>query len=95
MILLHLDPPAPDPNRGSVSGSTIVKAELSGKASIGIKVGDKVETVDTLLIIECMKTIQMVKAPSAGTVKEIYVTNGQLIEYDELLVCLDNTLQSI
>lgn len=82
--------PASTPNRVSVSGSTIVKAELPGKASICIKVGDKIEAGDTLLIIECMKTMLMVKAPCAGTVAEIHVTNGQSIEYDELLVCLDN-----
>lgn len=75
----------------------IVKAELVGTAYLApspndptyIKVGDKVETGDILLIIECMKTMNMVKATRAGTVTEIYVTNGQPIEYDESLVCIE------
>lgn len=75
----------------------IVKAELVGTAYLAaspndptyVKVGDKVEVGDTLLIIECMKTMNMVKAPRAGTVTEIYVTNGQPLEYDESLVCIE------
>lgn len=51
-----------------------------------IKVGDQVKAGDTLLIVEAMKVMNPITAPSAGTVKEILVANAQPVEFDQPLV---------
>ena len=61
----------------------------SPKAKAFIKVGKKVKTGDTLFIIEAMKTMNPVKSPYAGKVKEIIVSNEMSVEFDEALVIID------
>ena len=51
-----------------------------------IKVGDKVKAGDTLLIVEAMKVMNPITAPTAGTVKAILVDNAQPVEFDQPLV---------
>jgi acetyl-CoA carboxylase biotin carboxyl carrier protein len=51
-----------------------------------IKVGDKVKAGDTLLIVEAMKVMNPITAPSAGTVKQILIENAQPVEFDQPLV---------
>ena len=46
-----------------------------------VKVGDKVSAETVLCIIEAMKVMNEVKAGIDGVVDEIYVKNGQTIEY--------------
>jgi acetyl-CoA carboxylase biotin carboxyl carrier protein len=43
----------------------------------------------TVLLIEAMKTFNEVKSPRAGTVSRIVITNGQPVEYDELLLIVE------
>ena len=51
-----------------------------------VSVGQKVAAGDTLLIIEAMKTMNPITAPSAGTVTAVLVQNGQPVEFDQPLV---------
>jgi acetyl-CoA carboxylase biotin carboxyl carrier protein len=51
-----------------------------------IKVGAKVAVGDTLLIVEAMKVMNPITAPTAGTVKQILFENAQPVEYDQPLV---------
>lgn len=51
-----------------------------------VKLGDEVKAGDTLLIVEAMKVMNPITAPSAGTVKEILVANAQPVEFDQPLV---------
>lgn len=53
-----------------------------------VKVGDKIVKGQDLFIIECMKTMNPVKAEEEGTVAEILVKNEQKIEYDQRLILL-------
>ncbi|MXO84919.1 acetyl-CoA carboxylase biotin carboxyl carrier protein [Altererythrobacter aurantiacus] len=53
-----------------------------------VKVGDKVEAGDTLLIIEAMKVMNPITATKAGTVKQILVENAQPVEFDQPLVVI-------
>ena len=53
-----------------------------------VKVGDKVEAGDTLLIIEAMKVMNPITASKAGTVKQILVENAQPVEFDQPLVVI-------
>lgn len=54
-----------------------------------ITVGKKVKVGDTLMLVEAMKTYNPVEADRAGTVKAIYVTNAQPVEYGEPLVLIE------
>ncbi len=50
-----------------------------------IEIGDRVNAGDTLCIIEAMKLLNEIEADQGGQVKEIYVENGQPVEYGEPL----------
>jgi acetyl-CoA carboxylase biotin carboxyl carrier protein len=50
-----------------------------------VEVGDRVSPGDTLCIIEAMKLLNEIEADQGGTVKEVYVENGQPVEYGEPL----------
>ena len=54
-----------------------------------ITVGQNVKEGDQLFIIEAMKTMNPVKSPYAGKVKEIIVSNEMSVEFDEVLVIID------
>lgn len=50
-----------------------------------VKVGSKVKKGDVLCIIEAMKLMNEIPAEFDGTVAEVYVGNGQVVEYDQPL----------
>ena len=43
---------------------------------------------DTLLIVEAMKVMNPITAPSGGVVKKILVADAQPVEFDQPLVVL-------
>lgn len=53
------------------------------------KIGASVKVGDTLVLIEAMKTFNPVKADRAGTVKEILVSDGGAVEFDQPLVVIE------
>lgn len=52
-------------------------------------VGDKVAVGDTLLIVEAMKVMNPIIAPSGGTVKAVLVESGQPVEFDQPLMVIE------
>ncbi len=46
-----------------------------------VSIGDRVEKGKTLCIIEAMKLMNEISAEESGTVMEICVTNGQVVEF--------------
>jgi acetyl-CoA carboxylase biotin carboxyl carrier protein len=54
-----------------------------------VSIGQSVEAGATLLLIEAMKTFNQIKAPRAGVVKQMLVTSGQPVEYDEPLLIVE------
>jgi acetyl-CoA carboxylase biotin carboxyl carrier protein len=54
-----------------------------------IKPGDQVNEGDTLLIVEAMKVMNPIPAPSSGTVTKILVSDAQPVEYGEPLVIIE------
>lgn len=50
-----------------------------------VSIGDKVEKGKTLCIIEAMKLMNEICAEESGTIAEICVTNGQVVEYGTAL----------
>ena len=79
-----------------VSG-TIVKSPIVGTAYLApepggkkfTEVGKKIKKGDTIMIVEAMKTMNHIPAPSDGTVKEISVEDGQPIEFGQKLLILE------
>lgn len=51
-----------------------------------VKVGDKVKKGDVLCIVESMKMFNHIEAELDGTIEEICVDNGQIVEYGQTLV---------
>ena len=54
-----------------------------------VQVGDAVKRGQTILIVEAMKVMNPITAPADGTVKQIMVTNGQPVEFGEVLVVIE------
>ena len=50
-----------------------------------VKVGDRVEPDAVVCIIEAMKLMNEIQAETAGIIAEIYVENGQPVEYNQPL----------
>ena len=78
-----------------VSGETI-KSPMVGTAYLSAEpgakpfaeVGDAVRAGDTLLIVEAMKVMNAILAPSGGVIKKIMVSDGQPVEFDQPLVVI-------
>jgi acetyl-CoA carboxylase biotin carboxyl carrier protein len=54
-----------------------------------VEVGQAVGSDDTLCLIEVMKLFSAIKAGVEGRVAEIRAQNGQLVEYDEIVIVID------
>lgn len=54
-----------------------------------VKAGDTVSEGQTLMLIEAMKTMNPIKAPRAGRVSQIFITNAAPVEYGEVLLILE------
>ena len=86
-------PAAPLPEE--ISGET-VKSPMVGTAFLSpepgaepfITVGEAVKAGDTLLIIEAMKVMNPITAPSGGIVKKILVADAHPVEFDQPLVII-------
>lgn len=50
-----------------------------------VQVGSHVEKGETICLIEAMKMMSEVVAPKSGTIKEILVENGDMVEFDKPL----------
>ncbi|MBR6349210.1 MAG: acetyl-CoA carboxylase biotin carboxyl carrier protein [Lachnospiraceae bacterium] len=46
-----------------------------------VKLGDKVKAGDILCIVEAMKLMNMIQTEIDGTIAEICITDGQVVEY--------------
>ncbi|MGH7898116.1 MAG: biotin/lipoyl-containing protein [Candidatus Binatia bacterium] len=73
-----------------ITGRREVKASMPGKViDLLVRIGDKVEARQGLLVIEAMKMENEIKAQGGGEVKEICVKPGQAVESGEILVVLE------
>ncbi len=68
-------------------GTVYLSPEPGTKAFVSV--GDKVKAGDTVMLVEAMKTFNPVTAPSAGTVRQILVSDAQPVEYGEPLIVID------
>lgn len=63
---------------------TVYMAPQAGAASY-VSVGDHVAAGDTVCIVESMKMFNEIAAECSGTIEEICVNNGQIVEYGQVL----------
>lgn len=82
-------PPAPAANavRSPMVGTVYLSAE-PGAAPFSA-IGKTVAAGDTLVIVEAMKVMNPIVAPSAGKITAILVENGQPVEFDQPLVVVE------
>ena len=77
-------------------GGETVKSPMVGTAFMSpepganpfIEVGKLVKVGDTLLIVEAMKVMNPITAPTGGVVKKIMVADAQPVEFDQPLVII-------
>ena len=94
-------PPAPakqeaaTPAEEQIDGHSI-KSPMVGTAYLSpqpgsapfVNVGDAVKAGDTLLIVEAMKVMNPITAPEGGVVKQLLVSDGQPVEFDQPLAVI-------
>ena len=51
-----------------------------------VSIGSNIKKGDTVLIIEAMKTMNHISSPQDGTIEEIYVNDGESVEFDQELI---------
>ncbi|MEN9846498.1 MAG: Biotin carboxyl carrier protein of acetyl-CoA carboxylase [Pseudomonadota bacterium] len=61
----------------------------SPDADVFVKEGDTVSKGDTLCIIEAMKLMNEIEAPTSGKIVKILGVEGQVIEFGEVLFLID------
>lgn len=75
------------------AAENIVKSPLVGTfyvapaedAEAFVKVGDKVTAGQTLAIVEAMKLMNEIESEFDGVISEVYVKNGEMVEYGQPL----------
>lgn len=96
-------PPAAETVEAKSSGSSdsdhpgAVRAPMVGTAYLTpepgadpfVSVGAEVREGQTLLIVEAMKVMNPIRASRGGRIAKIMVTNGDPVEFDELLLIID------
>ena len=89
--------PAPAPSSSGGVPQNAVTAPMVGTIYTSpepgkppyVSVGDQVSEGQTLLIIEAMKVMNTLPAPRSGTVKEVFVSDGQPVEFGEPLMVIE------
>ena len=83
-------PAAPPDHANAVKSPMVGTAYLSPEpgAAPFVSVGDKVAAGATILIIEAMKVMNPITAPTGGTVVAVLVDSGQPVEFDQPLVII-------
>ncbi len=86
-------PAAADPAKhpGAIKSPMVGVAYLSAEPGSPpyVTVGQHIEAGATLLLIEAMKTFNQIKAPRSGVVKQLLVTSGAPVEFDEPLLIVE------
>ena len=86
----------PDTDEKEIYNLTI-KSPIVGTAYLApepgakpfVAVGKKIKKGETVMIVEAMKTMNHVPSSKDGTVKKIFVEDGQPVEFGQILIALD------
>jgi acetyl-CoA carboxylase biotin carboxyl carrier protein len=88
-------PPTPElddaAHPGAVTSPMVGVVYLSPEPGLApfVTPGQAVVAGQTLLLIEAMKTFNMIKAPQSGTVARILVNSGVPVEFGEVLLVIE------
>ena len=85
-----------EPADESVSGYAL-KSPMVGVAYLApepgakpfTKVGAHIKAGDTVILVEAMKTFNPIKSDKDGVVKDILVSDGQAVEFDQPLIIIE------
>lgn len=84
-------PPGPGPTEGHLVKSPMVgtfyRAASPGSKAF-VEVGDSVQVGDPLCIIEAMKLMNEIDSEYEGEIVNVYVENGQPVQYGERLFAI-------
>ncbi len=88
--------PAPATDTSPVEEPGTVPSPMVGTAYLAsgpdeapfVKIGDQVSEGQTLLIVEAMKVMNPILAPRGGVVRQVFVEDGQPVEFGEALLAL-------
>lgn len=69
--------------------ANVVSPMVGKLVSVDVKVGDKVKANDPVATIEAMKMMVKIYAPSDGTVQEIKVAAGDVVNSDTVIMTLE------
>ena len=67
---------------------TFYRSPAPGKPAF-VEIGQKVKAGDVVCIVEAMKMMNQVKSDVDGVVKEIYIEDGQPVEFDQPLISIE------
>lgn len=89
--------PAPAPAVADADHPGAVRAPMVGTAYLTpepgaepfVSVGSQIQEGQTLLIVEAMKVMNPIRAPRSGRIASIMISNGDPVEFDELLLIID------
>ncbi len=89
--------PTPAPGVADADHPGAVRAPMVGTAYLTpepgadpfVSVGSEIKEGQTLLIVEAMKVMNPIRAPRSGRIASIMITNGDPVEFDELLLIID------
>lgn len=94
-------PPAPAAAPAAPAGPAVPAGEVVKSPMVGtvylqpqpgappfVRVGDRVDEGQTLLLLEAMKTMNPIPAPKSGVLVEFLVADGQPVEYGEPLLVI-------
>ncbi len=74
-------------NSNSKAASKKIKAPMPGLIlEVKVSPGDKIESGQTILVIEAMKMENAIKSSAAAVVKNVAVSKGQSVEKGDLLI---------
>ncbi len=75
--------PAPNP---AISGNNLTAPLPGTVVDVFVKVGDKVEAGQVVLIIEAMKMKNSIRSVFSGTISEVLVSAGQSVAHKQALI---------
>jgi acetyl-CoA carboxylase biotin carboxyl carrier protein len=70
-----------------IIGTAYLAPEPGGKKFVDL--GKKIKKGDTIIIVEAMKTMNHIPSPFDGTIKEIWVEDGQPVEFGQKIAIVD------
>jgi glutaconyl-CoA/methylmalonyl-CoA decarboxylase subunit gamma len=80
---------APTPVAAQTGGSG-VRAPMPGTiVKVDVKAGDKVTRGQQLVSLEAMKMKNSIKSPADAVIKEVFVADGQKVQYNDMIVSFE------